>query len=146
MHTTLWNRLEGAGTQAPDALIPLVVQIEGSHFQANAATDGVLPGRCGWVFRAIMARAIGEDVFNGGQMAAGVWIVSDGWHPTKIQPTPNPTISAKCFIPQVVNYGTEKYTPGSSQCFDMGPTLLISEQTTTVTVNLSRVQGYSTPK
>jgi hypothetical protein len=79
-------------------------------------------------------------------MAAGVWIVTGGWYPSKIQPTPNPTITAKCFIPQVASYGTEKFTPRKLQCFDIGPTLRISEQTTSVTVNLSRIQGYTPPQ
>jgi hypothetical protein len=91
--------LEGAGVLAPDAALPVSIQREGDRYSGQVAIDGVYPGRCGWKFHGVIARAAGEDEFRGGIMATGGWVVVPG-EPYSGQPSANPPAKTwKCSIP-----------------------------------------------
>jgi hypothetical protein len=145
MHSTLSSYIEGAGTLAPSASVPLAMQRESTQFQVNVSIDGVFPGRCGWVFQGVIGRTKEQDIFNGGIMAAGGWIVS-GWRAYPGQPTPNPTVTAACYVPRISIPDDAKYGVGNLTCNRGSPWAMISKQTTSVTLNISEGQWYGVPK
>jgi hypothetical protein len=145
MYSNLSSYIEGAGTQAPSASIPLDMQRDGTHFEISVSIDGVLPGHCGWVFQGVIGRTKEEDIFNGGIMATGGWIVSSGWSAYPGQPTPDPTITATCYVPRPVPEDA-KYGVGNLTCNRGAPWARISEQTTTVTLNISEGRWYGMPR
>jgi hypothetical protein len=145
MHSTLSSYIEGAGTAAPSAVIPLAMQREGTQFQIDASIDAVLPGRCRWVFQGIIGRTTGEDIFNGGITAAVGYILESGWRAYPGQPTPDPTITATCYVPRSIPEDV-KYGVGNLTCNRGSPWAMISEQTTSVTLNISEGRWYAMPR
>jgi len=145
MYSPLSSYIEGAGTQAPSASIPLAMQRQDAQFQIRVPIDGVLSGRCRWEFQGIIARAINEDIFRGGISATGQWVVSIGWQPFPGQPTPNPVIAKTCFVPKSTPEEA-KYGVGELSCGMTIPWGTVSEQTTSVELHLSGGHWFTMPK
>ena len=142
MYKPWGSALEGAGVQAPDASFPLELKRDGDLFSVAVAMDGVLPGKCGWSFRGVIARATSENIFHGGLMASGQWVVSNGWSPHPAQPSPNPApIVKKCVVPSTSG-DDAKYGPGQLSCGMTVPWATVSEQTTSVELHLSEGQWW----
>jgi hypothetical protein len=142
MHHSASSYIEGAGVVPPDAAFPVSIRREGDRYSGHVAIDGVYPGRCGWRFRGVIARAAGEDEFRGGIMATGGWVGVPG-EPYSGQPSANPPAKTwKCSIPtqaEAAMPGPPYLAAGRLLCSQIprdSPDMRVSLLTTSVELNL----------
>lgn len=80
------SNIEGASNHY-GASLPLNYTLSDSHFEISIATDGVLPGRCGWTFSGISA--IKADPQNHALAAAGTYVIVTNSPPLALGKSPN---------------------------------------------------------
>lgn len=87
------SNIEGASSPYW-ATSPLDYILIGNHFEASVATDGVLPGRCGWVFGGVSA--IKTDLQNHALPAAGTNVIATNSPPLSPGKSPNGKSNFDC--------------------------------------------------
>lgn len=85
--------VEGASNNY-GASSPLNYILSDNHFEVSIATDGVLPGRCGWKFSGISA--IRTDIQNTQLTPVATYVIATNSPPLEFGKSPNGTINYNC--------------------------------------------------